>query len=83
MLSHNKTSVRLNLFLCSKHKNVHISLKRLTNESLKAVGHCVPQVRFPAQVRPVSIKHEAIQLQFLKEDSVLQVFIIRTVSHPS
>lgn len=42
----------------------------LTNESFKAVGHCMSQVRFPAQVRPMSVQHEAIQLQFLKKTHI-------------
>lgn len=37
----------------------------LTDKSLKAVGHGVSQVRLPAQIWSVSVKHEAIQLQFL------------------
>lgn len=40
---------------------------RLTYQSLEAVGHGVTQVRLAAKVRPVSVEHEAIQLQFLQE----------------
>lgn len=38
---------------------------RLTDKGFEAVGHGVSQVRLPAQIRPVSVEHEAIQLQLL------------------
>lgn len=43
------------------------SLVRLTDQSLEAVGHGVTQVRLSAQIRAVSVEHEAIQFQFLQQ----------------
>lgn len=44
-----------------------LSRGNLTDQSLKAVGHGVSQVRLSAQIWAVSVEHEAIQLQLLEK----------------